>query len=440
MKKRILMLVMCCLLCLPSGAGADDMAFAPMGAWRVFCEGGLYGVQTLEGETVVPARFNGIEPFQGDLCVVERDLDGDDDLCGLWRLSTGEELLPCEYSWIDIADRVVLTSPPSDSEDPTIGRTRIFDPETGRVLLDTEETEEEFVPRIMHLGDGLHFVLYGFRRRQLITQDGTPLLEPFADVRARKESDGIIMTVSLDDGLYRYYDASERRWLEGAWQSGMPFVDGYAPVSDDGKSWYVIDETGAAVSPGYAEIAGIGGAVEYGRGLFAVRQDTAWYMIRVSSGAEPELMLEAIPCSNKPFYLGGQTFALPVTEGTLIFSAADHRRLMLEGISVRNYGEPGTSRTIRRGDKNGFLLDDLTVIEPVYDDCVPFLGDYGFVMMDGGWHPIDRKGVVDRSVSYPSVAVSTDGTYYAVEYDPNNVLCLSPELEPISHRSYVEHG
>ena len=80
------------------------------------------------------------------------------------------------------------------------------------------------------------------------------------------------------------------------------------------------------------------------------------------------------------------------------------------------------------------------MIEPVYDDCVPFLGNYGFVMMDGVWHPIDRKGVVDRSVSYPSVAVSTGGTYYAVEYDPNNVLCLSPELEAISHRSYVEHG
>ena len=29
---------------------------------------------------------------------------------------------------------------------------------------------------------------------------------------------------------------------------------------------------------------------------------------------------------------------------------------------------------------------------------------------------------------------------FTVEYDENNVLCLSPELEPISHRSYVEHG
>ncbi len=166
--------------------------------------------------------------------------------------------------------------------------------------------------------------------------------------------------------------------------------------------------------------------------MFAAEQSDGWYIIRVSSGLEPEILLGPVLCNCDPLYMEDQVFALRTDHGTLFFSAADGRQLMLEGVTV---SDPRATHCIvaSQGDRKGFVFDDLSVITPAFDDCLPFLEDYGFAKIGDVWHPIDRDGQVDLNVSYPQVWHSSDSTYYLAEVSTGGYLCLNPNLEPISY-------
>ena len=441
--KRLMLVCLIILSLLPITALAEE-TFTPQGNYRVFCADGLYGVQTLDGETVIPAQFAGIQPFTGDLCIVEGVTD--EECCiGLWRLSTGEELLPCDYENIEITDTAVIVSTAFSDEDDYGFRSRLFDPEAGRMVLDDPEIDE-----IWSIEDGRIFeVEYldptGDEIVRLVAPDGTLLLD--ADLwlaECTSASHGIVTVIKADIGFFQYYNTTTCQWFREFYDLAWPFADGYAPVCPAilQDAYYVIDETGTIVTPPYQKIATDAYDIpQYGQGVFAVQQEDGWYVIRVSSEAEPETLLGPVQCKNDPSYLGNQVFALPVDDGTLIFSGAENRLVMLHGITVHDYDSFIANCTVIHGDrKEGFLFDDLSVIEPAYDDCVEFLGDYGFVEIDGLWYPIDRSGHIDESVSYPDVAISDDCTYYVIEYESDDVLCLNPDLQPISHRSFCEHG
>ena len=441
--KRI-MLVLLMVLCLVPVSAFSEETFAPMGNYRVFCADGLYGVQTLDGETVIPAAFAGIQPFAGDLCIVEGV--SDEECCiGLWRLSTGEELLPCDYDNIEITGTMVIHGSAYSDEGRYGFRNHLYDPETGRMVLDDDAISE-----IWPLADGQLFAVeYLLPEVGTVTRvaapDGTILLdEDCQAVDAAPTSNGIVSVSRIGSGDdERYYNTAAGQWLEGSYDTAWPFADGYAGVFFyRPRACYVIDETGAAVSPAYLDMASDSVSLQYGKGLFAVRQEDGWYVIRVSSGADPAVLLGPVQTVGDPRYLGNQVFALSVDEGTLLFSGADSRQAMLAGVSV-DYSHTCFIRNctlIWGHGKKGFLFDDLSVIEPAFDDCVEFLGDYGFVEIDGLWYPIDRSGHVDMSVSFPDVSISDDWNYYLIEYADGDVLCLNPDLEPISHRSFCDHG
>ena len=451
--KTMILSVLAALLCLAlGGAGAEeaaDIVFAPQGDYRVFCENGLYGVRDLDGNTVVPAKYNGIQTIRNDLCVVETG-DPEDVVCGLWRLSTAEELLPCEYYDIGITGTMVLTSSVADPELSSYSYIHIVDPETGSVILEAEKPWEHFLP----LADGRFFTPFcdywedeeEIERAGLVAPDGTVLIEgDFTEVSTLPGSRGLVKAINQPEGICRYYNANTGAWLEGTWRWGIDFVDGYAAVWGVDRGWYVIDETGRAVSPDYERIAEIYGDPQYGQGFFAVQQADGWYVIRVSPDAEPEVLLGPVDCGVTPQYMGNGIFALPVTEGTLVFSAADGRSLMLDhGMVVACHAD---CMEIKIDGEYGYLFADFSSIEPAYDDAVPFLGDYGFVKTGGAWHPIDRAGHVDLSVSYPWISIFSDiedpcntEPFYLVENNDDGYLCLNPALEPFTFRCFVPNG
>ena len=444
MKHLILVLTAVCLLCLLPCALADEEPFAPQGDYRVFCDAGHYGVQTLDGETVIPAQFAGIQPFTGDLCMVEGIAD--EEAClGLWRLSTKEELLPCDYENIEITGTMVITSSPYSDQHNYGFRINLFDPETKLWVMKNEEGTS-----VWSHEDGRYFSLEyklptGDRVNRLIAPDGTLLLD--ADLWGSEDTEtshGIATIVKADLGFFEYYNTVTNQLFQEFYDLAWPFADGYAAVCPSFMQgdYYVIDETGAAVTPPYQSIVTDNyGILQYGQGLFAVRQEDGWYVIRVSTETEPDILLGPVQCSKEPQYLGHQVFALPVDDGILVFSGANGCQKTLAGMTVHDTSSfTGCSAIIYKDGKAGFLFDDLSVIEPVYDDCVEFLGDYGFVEINGLWYPIDRNGQVNTRIAYPIVAVSDDCTYYVIEYQEDNVLCLSPALEPISHRSFCGHG
>jgi hypothetical protein len=434
MKRLILVWVM--MLCLISFACADEVSFVPQGMYRVFCADGLYGMQTVNGETIIPAQYAGIQPIQDDLCLVEAEYEG--KRCfGLWRLSTGEELLPCRYQWMQIAGSSVLTSEPADSEG-NLGLTRIYDPENRVEVLNVADTGfdsiDYYVPQ--PLANGQCFVLSRLDEPgRMIAPDGTVLIdEPFSMVGDSPSCHGIVDVMSGDDGSFRFFNTGTREWLEGSYGWTYGFRDGYAAVEGEDRKQYVIDETGRVVTPPYDAIAfeGMPEYGQYGQGLFAVKQGGEWFVIRVSAESEPEVLFGPIRCSRDPLYLGDQVFALRTDSGTLVFSAADGRQLMLEGITVSDaYAE--YCIVTRCEDRKGFLFTDLTVIDPVFEDCLPFLGEYGLVKIGDLWHPINRAGQVDMSVSWPQVWHSSDSAYYLAKVSTGGYLCLNPNLEPISY-------
>ncbi len=436
-----LMLVLMMVLCMTMCARAEEL-FAPQGSYRVFCVDGHYGVQTLDGETVVPARFDGIEPIQGDMCVVEV-IDEDGPAAGLWRLSTGEELLPCEYWEFEITDTMVIVS---DTRDPEAGgyfMSQLYDP-ANRTFIVSESTTHH---GIWSLENGRCFSLYKYEANHteeyLIAPDGTPLLSMWVvECLADSASNGIVAVFSWegldgwepDDGT-RYFNTVTGEWLDGFWDSGYAFEDGYAAVWGRDWKWYVIDESGAVQTPGYKWIANeddayIGSA--YGFGLFSVKKEDGWYIIRVSPESEPKELLGPVECTENPSYLGNGVYSLPVRDGILVFSGLCGQQRLLENTSV--YGQfTSDSIIIENNGKYGFLFDDLTVIEPAFEGCLPFIGDCGFVKMDDLWYAIDRKGLVDMNVSYPQMDISRDDSYYVIENAPDDYTCLNADLEPISH-------
>ncbi len=433
MKRMILVCVMIlalCLLCLPAMA---EETFAPQGEYRVFCADGLYGVQTLDGETVIPARFTGIQPICGDLCVVE-GLCEDENAEGLWRVSTGEELLPCEYYGISVTGTLVMTSDPCSHADGYCF-TRLFDPDAGAFVFDVSGTEYDGIWEVP--GEPL-FELYQIGWDDglyaLIAPDGTFLADAYViEAEAAPGSHGIVGIAAGEWGdEFRYLNTATGTWLEGTWRSGFAFVDGYAAVWGEDWKWYVIDETGAVVSPAYDWIGNERNAVPYAQGLFTVRQDGGWYVIRVSPDAEPEVLLGPVQCVGDPDHLGNGIFALRTPDGdTLLFSGSDGRERTLEHTSA-GAAFVADCALIHRDREEGFLFSDFSVIEPAYEVCVEFIGAYGFVMLDGLWYAIDRSGQVDMSAAYQGAALAEDETGFIVELDDGTLLYLDRDLRPVS--------
>ena len=445
MKRSMLVCVM--ILCLMPCALADGTVFAPQGEYLVFFEEGLYGVQRLDGRTVIPARFSGVCPMQGDLCVVENS-DGVNLTYGLWRLSTGEELLPCEYGEMEIAGSMVLTSGILDQESDISYFCQLYDPEKRAFAV----TEDESPNGIWPIADGQFYELFNLEDdtiTRLVDHDGSNLLNmPLLEAEAWPSSNGIIEVYGLkgepgwewENGT-RYYNTVTGTWLDDTWKSGYAFADGYAAVWGEDWKWYVIDETGTVVTPAYEWIANEHDTAQYGYGLFPVKRTDGWYIIQVSSEAGATDLLGPISCSGDPNYLGGGVFAFPTEEGMLVYAGLTGQRRLLPGSRIFRDSESCRSLTVHN-EKYGFLFTDLTMIEPVYDGCVDFLGDYGFVKIDSLWYPIDRTGQVDRSVSYPNVRISYsfEENCYLVEYDEHDIMCLNPDLQPITHLSEAYHG
>ena len=95
-------------------------------------------------------------------------------------------------------------------------------------------------------------------------------------------------------------------------------------------------------------------------------------------------------CRYDPSFIGHGIFAFNTAEGTLVYSGRDDRSVLLgQDVSVSTFC--GGSATFSRGGRSGFLLSDLTVIDPAWERCLDFIGDYGFVRIDGLWYPAVEK-------------------------------------------------
>ncbi len=446
MKSLMTAVLALCLLCLLSFAGAEE-TFAPQGDYRVFCEDGCYGVQTLGGETVIPARFDGIEPFHGDLCVVQNRYDERRSVRGLWRLSTGEELLPCEYAAFEIAGDMVLSGGVINPEGDGWHACALYDAVRRCWTVPEDRNTWVWAHSLLPDDDGQFFVMrvvgpgesFDDAGDTLIRSDGTPILSmEIFDFAATEASGGILAVTPWEeqaewewaDGT-RYYNTVTDAWLEGCWRFGWAFADGYAAVWGSDWKWYIIDETGEVVSPAYEWIANELDPIRYEGGLFTVRQSDGWYVIRMTP-AGPENLLGPVECRYDPSYIGHGIFAFNTAEGTLVYSGRDDRSVLLgQDVSVSTFC--GGSATLSRGGRSGFLLSDRTVIDPAWERCLDFIGDYGFVRIDGLWYPVDRGGEVDRTRSYPNVRLSEDGRTYLADGDEDGIMCLNPQLQPVSH-------
>lgn len=443
-KKNIMkrILTACCVaaLCLAvmCTAFADEASFVPQGQYCVFTEDGLCGVQTLAGETVIPPRFHGIQPIRGDLCIVETR-DEARTAAGLWRLSTAEELLPCEYWELIITDTMVIVSDKRDAADDGYYLSQLYDPDRKTFIV----TEEDPSDGVWPLADGKYFLLIDDENGTdfLITPNGTPLLDsPVTSVTATSFSGDFVAVYNIwdkreglgQDGV-RYLNTATGEWLDGFWWFGYTFADGFAAVWTRDWKWYVIDQRGAALTPAYDWIANEDDDPDcYGMGLFSVKQGDNWYIIRVNAETPPETLLGPVQCAYEPSYLGKGVYALPVQEGTLVFSGVSRQERLLENTHVCGWFTLD-STMIRQDDRYGFLFDDLTVIEPAFDKCLSFSGDFSFVKTDGLWHPIDRAGQVDFTISYSEVILSRRSGCFFAKYDDTRFLCLNKELEPISY-------
>ena len=439
MKRMMLVCVM--ILCLLPITTFAEETFAPQGDYCVFCADGLYGVQTLDGETVVPAEYIGIHPIYNDLCIVEAIGSPYHPLLGLWRLSTREELQPCIWNTITVTDTLVVLN----NEDDLM---YLYDPYSNRIILSSNW--------ILPLGNGKRFVTeseaddssdgeivdycYQFR-----APDGTIVFEVevadgFLMDNPAINTDYALISSSPDSTMSvmsMYNFITGKQIMTTDFQCFWP-VDGYAAAWSDQTHYYIIDCNGNQVSPFYLDIAMTVYTPEYGDGLFAVKKEDGWYIIRVDSEINPDELFGPIQCYGKPYYLGNQLFALPTEKGTLFFSALNNQHLFLE--DTWTGGSMRASTTICKEGRYGFLFEDLTIIEPLYDSCCGFLGDFGFVKIGGVWHPIDREGNVDEGISYSYVNQSTDGLYYYVWCENGETYCLDLMLQPITHISVMAVG
>ena len=307
--RRLQMLILVLLLLFPSAALAERTVYADQGGVAVFMEGGKVGLMDSQGNVILPAEYDWIEPFGGDdYAIVCRD-----GFKGIVRRD-GTFIVPCGIDYFDRLGNAGLAEVEYKDDD----RSYLIELKTGRVLhegkgysytmkgsfiramqyglwdvdytemldLDgsvlfaTEGAVYEFAEDLavvvdsgmnaslvdlqgnvllkgmrnsLHISEGKAFYNWpeetpeGERWHCGIWRKDGAQTELVADSYTRFESYSAPYCVKTEDGDRVGYVDDDCRWvIPPVYSEGYPFADGTAVVCADGK-YRLIDEQGNQV-------------------------------------------------------------------------------------------------------------------------------------------------------------------------------------------------
>lgn len=419
MKKYTIIYILILAISIYIPVSAESI-FAPQGNYTVFEQNGLYGIRNESGNIVMPAKFDGIEPIVGDFCVVDQR-----GMCGLWNLSEGRELLPCEYEAIYLSDDLIAVVDSDTFIDQKtmkqleidIPIRHIYPPDGPNFLIDYTIDDEVFV--------------------SIVCQDGTVVL-PYETHSMIVSKEGIVWLVDHESYNVRYYDIRHSCFIGESYWYGSMFVNGYAIVirrtETSSKEYFLINELGQQVTAVYDEIA-LGNEpdeISTEHGLFAYREKDAWYVGQVT-GAEKSIISLAGPfdCVTTPIYLGNGMFAFSVESGTYVYSATVNDQILLdETYEIVNIG--GQSAAYWKNGHAGYLFPDFNMIDPLFDGVQPFFGSHTFVRKQGLWYIVNRDGIIDDQISYQRVDSDYQHTQFICKSDEEVYYCYDKDAKLIT--------
>ena len=126
--KRWMACILVLTLLIPAGAWAERQVYADQGGVCVFVEDGRAGLMDSDGNVLLEAAYDFIEPFgDSEWAVISRD-----GLKGVVRRD-GEVVLPCQWEWLTVYPQWGMAVGTANGVNPA--RT-LYDLHTGEVLME----------------------------------------------------------------------------------------------------------------------------------------------------------------------------------------------------------------------------------------------------------------------------------------------------------------
>lgn len=414
MRKARMLCVMLSLLVLylvPSQISSAE-AFLPQGSHVVFSENGKYGLQDADGAVVIPAEFDGLQPIQGNYCIVQRD--GRE---GLWSIH-GDVILDCAFNELFIyGNMCIVYETITDgflfdltNRKPASDHYSYLYPIAGGKAYKASspvESPEEYYCLLDEKG-GLLF-------------DHCQVIEP-----AYNGTNGTWLIVTEDD-VESYISIASS-------ESELP---SYLTIHQAGQ-WWIETLEHTRITPIYERIAW-----ENGAGLFAYLEDEKWFIAPLVGPESATPIAGPFECEGEPSYIGDGNFAFKQQGGYRIWSYNLKKSAFLDGADQIGRFQHGGAIYTADGS-NGYIFIDLTFTPPLFEDSTVFIGEFAMVRQNGVWHPIDHKGEVHQGVSFAEVYDSLLGEleidYFMIVQDDWSYLCFDADLNPITVRTLAGFG
>lgn len=374
--KRIMLCALALLLALSAFAASAEAApervlYADQGGVRVFAEDGRAGLMDSAGNVLLPAEYDGIEPFGEGGCAVLHRLEASGrETKGVVRRD-GTVAVPCEWQVVEICPGVGLAECWND-----FGDQHIYDLATGEEWKTlgpnvSFDADEKYIYLLTYgsadfgFNPPFHTDVYGADRQPLFSVDAW-FVRGFGPDYA---------ILQYDDGTWGVMDASGRTVVDGLCE----------PPVMDGHSW-------AYEEPRTGDICCVRRVKNLLSGLLKPfkldRRHMAWYLSLL--GVDPKGDLAEALLS---VYDDGRMCGVVDPDG--------NARFEIPGVAVYGPDDAGLYRVKICGYDNITQSTDLwcyvdaageTVLGPKYSDAYAFVDGTAVVQEGGRWRLIDAAG------------------------------------------------
>ncbi len=401
-------------------SSGTDRGFSPQNGFVVFERDQLLGIKDIDNNIIFEPIYEEIMPIDGNgLCIVAID-----EKKGLLDLTRSQVLLPCEYYSIEQTGNIFI-----------IDYSDLYEA-TSAEFLDIQDQFDEVFPsdnpdylltyRTNTIADGLEYEFYG-----VLDKAGSVVLH--CEYPSISISDNGIAVIIDRNQQYEYYDLQHGIKVFDDFSFCSVFHDGYAIVRIDRDKYCLIDEAGCRATPYYPEIAVDDRTLWTSNGTFLYRIDSMWYAGITIGVDEAKCIAGPFQCIEKPFLAGNEIFVFPQQNDWLFVAPARNAERRIESIQ-RFYSYDDCFIYKDGEEKKHYIFPDLSQSKGSYEDAVPFIGNHGFVKANGAWHPIDREGKINESISYTSVEVLMyhNSLFFRCKDSDHHIDYLDGELRCIS--------
>lgn len=409
MKRMVLAIILCCILLISVANSEPVLSFGLQGNYRVFEKNSLFGLQDIDGNTIIGARYAGMEPIVNGFVVVS-----DQSGFGVYSIG-GNEVLPTDYDYICIDEQAWLLR----KNDKTF----MYDPESCIRISD----EYDSIWHIRNSGFYGCFSQYS-ETYGVLNADGELVL-PCVYMDLQESNDSTIVMLSGENYRVRYYSLSSLSFLDGDYHWGSAFCDGYAAVcSEPDQGCWIINEQGERVTSVYEDIA-----ASNGQGCFACMENGGWYIRDI----QQEEAFIAGPYKEEPYYIGNGFFTIQEANSFIVYSCLDQQERVYDGIDAIANFEGVAAATIQgawsKHPKYGLFYPNMDIEPAVFDDVL-ILDNSIFVLNDDVWHIQYSQYEFDKSQTYTDVSVDYTYNCFVIQQDGLSIY-LNEQLKPVSATS-----